>query len=242
VRIEATLQVHPAAVRSDLSALQQAAKLPLTSGNYPTGLIRAVAHRHHVGGIGWVGDLVSDMIAVCQGPVEHPFGDVDLASNQPLDRVEAVGCNGGVQSHEPVAMRRIELPAQPQQGKTVVQEQTVAHLLFSRRVEAAGGEIEDAQYRLGTPIGHFVQDRTVAAQHIPGLEQKEVRVKLDLAVGISGREADVGDDRVGRVVRVDCEVDLADQSLVWPGQTERLAVDHIRAGLNLDPHHFRIGG
>ena len=53
------------------------------------------------------------------------------------------------------------------------------------------------------------------------------------------RLVDVGDDQVGRIARIDREVDRPDQPLVRPGRAKRLSGQHRRARLHLDPNDLR---
>ena len=66
------------------------------------------------------------------------------------------------------------------------------------RVPAPGGVVEVAQQAFAAAIRHLVENRAVAARDVLGLDQEEVGVELDQAVGIAGRKGDVGDHSVGR--------------------------------------------
>ena len=91
----------------------------------------------------------------------------------------------------------------------------------------------------------------VALAQIDGLENEDVHRVLDLAARIAGRQLDVGDDRVARVVRVELAVGLAAELLIRahaPVGPEHLAVEHGRLrlrGVDDDPRNVcrgRSGG
>ena len=97
-----------------------------------------------------------------------------------------------------------------------------------------GGAVIEGKHPFAAAVRHFIEQRAVAAFHVLWLDEKEVSGIFHASARVSRSLVDVGDDRVGRQRGVNLEVDLADQLFVWAGGAERLPVDQIRAGLDLD--------
>ena len=237
VRLEAPLQVDAGRIVDDLAARLAPREAPLVARHHPPRLAGAVAHGHHVGGVVGVGDLVGDVAAVGERPVPRALVHHHLAAHQPRDGRPVVGRHRRVQPHLALAHRHVELPAEPQQRESVLEQEPVAHLLGALRIAAAGGVVEVAEHALPAAVRHLVEDGAVAPGGVGRLQQVEVGAELDQAAVVPGREVDVGDDAVGGVRGVDLEVHHAAQRLVGAGQPVGAAVRDVVAGVDLDADH-----
>ena len=106
-------------------------------------------------------------------------------------------------------MRRIELPADPEQREALRHQEAVAHLCVGGRIEAAGCLVVEREHPFAAAVRDLVQHRAVPALDLFRLEQKEVRRELHAPSGIPWCLVDVGDDLVRRQGRIDLEVDAA---------------------------------
>ena len=167
------------------------------------------------------------------------LGDDEVAPHQPADRPPVLRCGRGIDAHQPGTRRRVELPADPEQGKALPHQEAVADVGGRARVEAPSAVVEESEHPLAAAVGDLVEHGTVAALDALGFQQEKVRREFGLARGISRRLVEVGDDAVRRQCGIDCEEDLPRDLLVGADGAERLPADDVAARLHLDPHDFR---
>ena len=186
-RLEAAGQIHASAVQFPFALRDEAAR-PFDR----------VAHGERVGGIVRVGDRVGDVIAIGERRVERHLRDNHLAADDAHDRLAVVCGDGRIDADEALALRRIELPADPEQREALLHQEAVAHLCFGRRIEAARRLVVEAEHPFAAAVRDLVQHGAVAAFDLFRLDQKEVRRELHAPARVSRRLVDVGDDLVRR--------------------------------------------
>ena len=184
-------------------------QFPFALRDEPARPFDRVTHRQSIGRIVRVGDGVGDVIAVCKRGVRRHARDDDLAADDASDWFAVVCGYGRVDADETLTMRRIELPADPEQREALRHQETVAHLGFGGRIEAARRLVVEGEHPFAAAVRDLVQHCAVAAFDLFRLDQKEVRRELDAPAGILWRLVDVGDDFVWREGGVDLEVDAA---------------------------------
>ena len=82
-----------------------------------------------------------------------------------------------------------------------------------------------------TAVRNRVEQNTARLRHIDGLHQHEGAGVLDEAFGIAGRERDVGDDRIVRVLRIQLAGEMAAQGFVGGGGFALLNIQAGDAGI-----------
>ena len=83
------------------------------------------------------------------------------------------------------------------------------------------------------PVHHVKNDAVAAPRRVFGLQDAEVGDAVRPAGGIPGSQLQVGDDLVGRVVGVNCQVNQAVYLQIGAGLAEILPVGKGPNGLNL---------
>jgi hypothetical protein len=85
--------------------------------------------------------------------------------------------------------------------------------------------------------GSFV----IAVAHVHRLENIEIVLVDDVALGVARRELDVGDDRVVLIARVHLAGRNAGDELILPDDRERVAAERDAACTDVDPRNARLG-
>ena len=243
VRLESAFQVHRAGVRYYRAVLDPA-EAPLVARNDFPFVFHPAPNGHHVVGILRVLDLVGPVVPVRERVMVLGAPDHEVRPHQPLDGgTVRVLRDRRVHAHpQRVVIGYVPLPAKPEQGESVAHQESVAEVRLGRGGEAALGHVEVAEHPLAPAVVDLMQQGAPALFHEPGADQMEIGGHLDLPVGVSRRESDVGDDLVGVVFGIEGEMDDPDDLLVGAGEAEAPASEHVRPFADLEPHHLGGGG
>ena len=227
VRLEPAFEIDTGPVRHDLTRVGPPGEPPPVARHHAALPVHRVPDGHDVRRVARVRYFVGLMVPVGERPVVGDFADDDLAADQPGDRGSVVGGDRWKHSYASATQRHVELPSQPEQREPVLEQEPVAHFLVGLWGSAATSVVVVAQHSLAAPVRHLVEQGAVAACDVLGFDQVEVGPELHLAVRVAGRVVDVGDDPVGRIVRVDGEVDRPFDPLEGARQPVGLAVGHL---------------
>ena len=150
---------------------------------------------------------------------------------------------GGYMRMMRVSLRRIPLPADPEEGEAALQEKAVAELFRCIRRETSRREVEERQEPLASPIPDLEKESAVALSGSLRLQEVEVRRMADPSVGIDGSFVEIGHDAVRIEPPIEAEVQASFQDLVRAGETEALAIEDVPSALDVDAHELgsRIG-
>ena len=190
------------------------------------GQLRVEAHRRVGGGKGPGRPI--------QGRAGHALGAADLHVDLAGDRLAALPCHGKTGQQPVVARGDLAAPAAPEDRVAVAHEKPVAGVGRGRGV-IAPCLVERPEGQLVAPVVHVVEQSPVAPPGIDRRKQKEIAPELDLAAVVARGQLEVIDPRVGRVVRIDLEVQPPGNLLISPGPPEhvsirkRLALAHLHA-------------
>ena len=123
--------------------------------------------------------------------------------------------------------RHVVLPAAPDYGVALAHQEAIA------RPQPLPGAVEVGQYGGVAPVHHVKQDAVAAPRRVFGLQDAEVGDAVRAAGGIPGSQLQVGDDFVGRVVGVNCQVNQAVYLPIGAGLAENRPVGKGPNGSNL---------
>ena len=161
-----------------------------------------------------VGEHVGGGRLVDLEPVHDPAGGRAVRAHG-MRRLHPDQARGG---------RNVGLPAAPGDGVAAPEQEAVAGDQRGGRVVDGAGAVEVVEDGPVAPVADIEEEPPVAPSWIGGDEQGEVRREADAALGVSRREADVGDGRVDTGVRVYGKVGCALQLAVGARLAEGFAV------------------
>ena len=239
VGLEAALDPDRAVVRDRGAVLDPPEAPPGPRDRFPLVLDPA-ADGEDIRFVVGVGDAVGPVVPVGEGVVRRLGPHREVGADEAGDR-RAVRVRRDRREHphpQRVVVGDIPLPAQPEQGEPPAQQEAVAEVRPGLRPEAALGHVEVGEEPLPPPVVHFEQQRSPPLRHDFRAEEVEVGGHLDLPVGVHRGEPEVRDDPVRRVLRVEGEVDDADDPLVGPGQPEAPPAQQVAPLGDLEPDDF----
>ena len=170
------------------------------------------------------------------------LGQDEVAAHQACDSPSVVGRDRHLHSHDAGSIGHVPLPSHPEEREALTHERAVAELRLGRRIGAAGRFLKCGEHRLAAAVADFVEQPAVAAPRVDGHEQVEVSAELDLAIRVARRELQIDDVRIAGEIRIEREVDLADDLLVGADGAERAAAENRLAPLDAEPDHPRLDG
>src|SRR5205814_1433882 len=150
-------------------------------------------------GTGWIG---SEVGTVRQRPAVGQRVRHRLVTHDAANRLSSLGRYGSAEDDSPFSGYHLGLPAAPDDGVAAAEEKAVARearILQRRAIE----KVEDG--RMGTAVGHIVEDRPVPPRRIARRQNDHVGFELDQAGPVPRREREVVDGAVsarGGVERV----------------------------------------
>ena len=127
--------------------------------------------------------------------------------------------------HRPILT--IELPADPDEREAEAHQEAIAEIVFGRRIGRAAA-IEAVQHDLVAAIEDVDERGAVAARRL-GPEDVEIGGELDASGRVDRRLVEIDDQAVARILRIDREVDRADDLLVARRAEVGAAGDRRRA-------------
>ena len=140
-----------------------------------------------------------------------------------------------------VALRHVELPADPHDREALPHQQAVAELGVRRQVAGRGGAVESGEDGPAAAVDDVDERDAVPVGRVLRLEDREVGAELDEPGGVARRLVEIGDDLVARALGIDDEVDASDDQLVAAGRTEGAPAEHVPARGDVDARHFGGG-
>ena len=180
----------------------QTCKRPLVVGNYLGRAVLVFPHHQRRLPVIDVTNRVGLVLAVGQEVSKDNRmrleSDRNLAGNRFAVRVQGfrnvnadqAGCSG----------RHVVLPTAPNYGVALAHQEAIA------RPQPLPGAVEIGQYGGVAPVHHVKYDAVAAPRRVFGLQDAEVGDAVRATGGIPGSQLQVGDDLVGRVVGVNCQV------------------------------------
>jgi hypothetical protein len=161
----------------------------------------------------------------------------ELTAHGTRDRPRAFGGRGHGERHHAVAARHVGLPAHPRHGIAMPHEKSIAEVLGRARIGHAHRAVEEAERDLPPAVRQVEEEPAIPGCRVDRAQEIEVRPALHLAAGVRRRERDVGDGRVHAEAWVDGEADDSRERFVGTGASEGAAIEHRRAGVNLERGH-----
>ncbi len=125
---------------------------------------------------------------------------------------------------EPGNSGDVRLPADPEHREPFFHQEAIAPVGGVLRVEGGAGRdvhrasIQRREAEAAAAIRDVEEADAAALLGIDGLQHDEVGARLDEALGIAGREPDVGHARIGLALRIEAEANLALDHLVGAGR------------------------
>ncbi len=241
-RLEASREMDKPRVGHRL-AIHDAGKLPVLARDQPAAGQRRLAHGQHVGRIVGIGHRILGAADgagddVRQWMLFHLLGHHEIRAHQARDgRAIRRAGDRRVEPQGAGILRRVKLPADPDQGHPAAQQKLVAEFLRRRRVRCSLGALKQAHDAFAAAIRDFHQRSAAAARRIFRPQDVNVGGKLDFSGSVARRLVEVHHGAVVVVLRVHFEVDRADQFLVGPGFAKRLAAEDVAPRLDLHPVH-----
>ena len=171
--------------------------------------------------------------------------DQFVADNAGDRRSVGIAGNGDLHRHAVVAGSNVRLPAEPDDGVTLLLHEAVAGL--GQRIDVAGIRrttgnvgVDERKAALVAAIDDVEEQHAVCLAAISRPQDVDVGGILDHALGIFRRERDVLDHGVRRQLRIDLAIGLADHPLVDADFAEAAAAKG-RLGLgDLETHDPRL--
>ena len=217
-------------------------ELPFLPGNGVPFPAHPVTYREHVAGIRRVSHRIGNVATVPKRIRIHLLGNEDVASHQALDRLARVRGHRRVDPQQAVVERRIVLPADPQEGESLLEKETVAVVFRGQRVARCGRTVEPAERRDPSPVGDVEEHRTVTRRNVLRFDKQEIRREFHPAGAVGRCVVDIGDDPVGGIRRIHGEVNPPGHPLVSSGGSVTSAVGHVVPTLDVDPDHLGRNG
>ncbi len=172
--------------------------------------------------------LVGARCRIRERPRHHRGGVHDeLVERGADDRraVQILGDRYGDRQRKVAARRHAGVPASRHDCVAVPHQEAVARVGGRRRIVAETAVVEREEEADVAAVVHVVEELPVTAGKINWLEDQHIHRVLDHAARVLGRELDVGDDRVARVVRVDLAKGAAPNLLVLADGAERHSLE-----------------
>ena len=226
-----------AAVERDGASVGEA---PARSRNHLALRDRLVAHGHHVLDGVRVEHRVRLVVAIGERRRVRALVEDEVAAHESGDAPAVVGGDRHLHAHRAGPLGDVPLPSHPEQGEALAHQCTVAEFRVGLRIGRTGRFLKRREHALAAAVADLVEQPAVAARRIDRLEHVEVGARLDLAGSISRRELQVDDHLVARQIRIEPEVDLADELFVRTRGAEGAAVEHDLAALDAQPHDARV--
>ena len=220
-----------AAVERDGAAVDEA---PARSRDHLALRRRLVAHRHHVIRAVRIEHRIRLVIAIGDRRGRRPFVQNEIAADEAGDPPAVLGRDGHLHPHHARPLGNVPLPSHPEQREALTHEPAVAEVGVGRRIERRGG--------FAAAVADFVEQAAIAARGIDRLQHVEIGARFHLAARVARRERQVDDHRVAREIRIDAEVDFADELLVRSRGAELAAVQHDLAALDAQANDARLRG
>src|SRR3990172_11674775 len=152
------------------------------------------------------------------------FVDDDLGAEFTHDGLAAVGRDRHLQ-HQPVFYRhQIALPAAPDDRVALAHEKAIAGVFDRARVVALGRIVEKRDDSLVAAVGRVEENLTVAARHVHGLQNTKIAGVLDAPAAVARRFAEIDDDFIKPVFRIDLAIDPTHQLFVGAGDGKIVTV------------------
>ncbi len=234
--LESLRSVDEPGVRYGLAAVVGAGKAPGRLRDHAAGGVSSVAHCQHrldpIGVDGRIGQVASVGQRQRSGGPRHD----PISPNQSGDRRTIGGARHRRLQSESIEVLRghIVLPTHPHQGQAEAEQQPVAEIGGLVRARTHRPEVEHVVEVLEAPVGDFEQRHPIRIGSL-GAEHGEIGPRLDPAVAVPGRQAQVDNPLVEPVGRIEREEDSTLDQLVAASRTERAAAEHVGAPGNLDP-------
>ncbi len=200
---------------------------PLIPWHDAAGRQAAVALGQHVVGVLRVGDGIRPVVAMTERQGDRLLVHRPVAAHEALDRATAVGCDGRVQAQDAVALRHVELPADPDEREAQPQRKRVTKLGLGRRVQAPRSAREIRQHRLPPAVPDLEQRDRAFARHRLRAQHHEIRGGDDAPARVLLRVGEIHDGCVGGVGRVERELHHADQLLVAAHRPEGSPTENV---------------
>jgi hypothetical protein len=187
------------------------------------------------------GDRVGNVVPIRER--EHVDRAVrpELTAHATRDRLRAVDGRRDGERHEAVPARYVGLPAHPRHGVAMSHEKSIAEVLGLARIGHAHRAVEEAERDLPPAVRQVEEEPAIPGGRVDRAKEIEVRPALHLAAGVRRRERDVRDGGVHGEAGVDGEADDPRERFVGAGAPERAAIEHRRAGVNLERGHGHGG-
>ena len=174
--------------------------------------------------------------------IQSVDGRLHLRIDAPDDRAPVLVPRDRNTDLDPVvAGLHVPAPPAPQDRVSLFHEEPVAGVFQRGRVVSAPS-VEGPQSHLVAAVGHVVEQPPVAAAGIGRHEQEEVGPDLDAPAVVHRSQLQVTYAGVGRIARVNFDVEPPDDLLIRPGASERMPAGEGRALVNLHTHNLRVQG
>ena len=154
---------------------------------------------------------------------------MNVALHDAGDRLAAIGSDRHMNTHRVRPRGDVELPADPHQRVTKPHQKTIAQIVLGGGIGRSAA-VEPVQDDLVAAIEDVDERRAVAGRRFR-TEDVQIRRELDQARRVHRRLVEIGDDPVARSLRIDREVNGADDLLV-AGQAD------VGACRDLDARHL----
>ena len=149
-----------------------------------------------------------DVVVSAQGNGRHAglLDDV-LGPEGACDRAVGAGGNGQLHGEAPVPRQQVPLPPAPHHRVAPAHQEAVPGVFRGARIVVGRGVVEELERALVAAVVDVVEQPAVAAGHVHGLDDEELRRVLHQAAVVGGRQRQVHDVAVGGQMRVDGEAD-----------------------------------
>ena len=131
--------------------------------------------------------------------------DDELGSKRTRDGAVRSCGDGHLHGQAPIPRKQISLPPAPHHGVAPAHQKAVARVLGGARIVGGRGIVEELQRALVAAVVDVVEQPPVAAAHVHGLDDEELRGILHQAAVVGRRQRQVHDVLVGGLARVDGE-------------------------------------
>ena len=204
---EAFRKVTTRGRRHDVAGGIGGGELPVARGDgLPGVLLQPPAGEGGCFGVqvhGWTGP---DVVVSAQGHGgDTGLLDDELGSKRTRDGAVRSCGDGQLHGQASVPRKQISLPPAPHHGVAPAHQKAVARVLGGARIVGGRGIVEELQRALVAAVVDVVEQPPVAAAHVHGLDDEELRGILHQAAVVGGRQRQVHDVLVGRQARVDGE-------------------------------------
>src|SRR5690349_3956506 len=226
----------------DKLAIHRVGKTPLRARNYPSRILRGVAHRQNIFGAGWIIDRITFSARGAEKKMTKRHVIDSLRGGEIRTHEATNGLTTRLMSDrrkKPQAISSfgdVEFPTDPSDGVALAHKEAIAEFPFR-----IGGTyaIHDAQNSFSAAVRNFEEDRAVSFSHLLGPKEIEVSGKFDLSIRVARRFVDIDNLAVVDVRWVDRKIDATHDFFVGARRTNRAAILNVRARKYFDSRNVR---